>query len=156
MIAFLSDFRLSCVPSQIQQKSVDVFLMRFGSAEIECAQASVEEHSSCVCGCAQGAEESCTQLQHFVPGECRCVCSEVNAQRECTHNGHYWDEALCQCLCRRRSEWEPCPPGYAFNPSPGECGCVALAEYASTVIEILIIILVTSSAMTGTFPKCLV
>ena len=119
-----------------------------GLSDMECATASVEEHLSCSCGC-RTTESQCSPLQSFIPQECRCVCSDQEAITECSANNMVWDETLCQCLCLERTDWPVCPSGYAFNPSPTTCGCVPLSEIASTVLEILIVVLISSMAMTG-------
>lgn len=92
---------MSCIPSQIHQKSVDVLLMpvhsQSGAVPAECASASVEEHLACTCGCpGDTGTRTCTQLQHFVHSQCRCACNDQATRRECIANGNYWDDDSCQ------------------------------------------------------------
>lgn len=112
----------------------------------ECSTVSVEEHLSCTCGCKTTADD-CSEIQRFVPRECECVCADSQAKHSCQTQGNYWDETSCSCLCLPRAQWTACHTGYAFNPSIETCACVSISEYASSVLEILIVVLVSSMAM---------
>ena len=117
-----------------------------GSTPNECSTVSVEEHVACGCDCSTSVDD-CSDNQRFVPRECRCVCSDTASKLSCQSQGKYWDDLSCSCLCLPRSRWTACSTGYAFNPSIDTCTCVSISEYASSVLEILIVVLVSSMAM---------
>lgn len=76
--------------------------------------------------------------------ECRCVCANEHERAECLNRGRYWNSALCQCMCSHPVYFPQCPTGYhydAFN----SCACISLAGNASALLEILIILLVSST-----------
>ena len=139
------------MPASTRIKEVDVLLFpqtsAAGSVPSECATARVEEHVSCQCGCATTPEQ-CGALQSFLPSECRCACANESERAQCLRRGWHWNDALCQCMCRNPSDIPRCPSGYQFDPF-GSCSCVNYAEYASTMIELLILVLVTALAFTS-------
>ena len=112
----------------------------------ECSTVSVEEHITCNCGCRTTSDD-CSQIQRFVARECQCVCADSQAKLSCQTQGNYWDETSCSCLCLPRAQWTACHTGYAFNPSIETCACVSISESAKSVLEILIVVLVSSMAM---------
>ena len=113
----------------------------------ECSTVSVEVHDSCTCGCKTTSDQ-CSEIQRFVPRECKCVCADTVAKRSCRDQGNYWDETSCSCVCLPTEQWpDRCPAGYAFNPSIETCACVSISEVASSVLEILIVVLVSSMAL---------
>lgn len=65
-----------------------------------CADAEYEEHTACACGCAASAQE-CNEFQRFSSAECRCVCANDHERAECASSGKFWNDATCQCLCRK-------------------------------------------------------
>ena len=76
------------------------------------------------------------------------MCSNDNERATCLSRGWYWNPTLCQCMCRNPLTFPDCPTGYQFD-GLDSCSCVNFSQYASTIIEILILILVTAFAMTG-------
>ena len=137
----------SCLPTRTHERSVDVMLMPNNAAEGMCSTVSVEEHDSCTCGCKTTADDCDDQRQRFISRECKCVCSDTVAKLSCQQQEYYWDETSCSCLCLPRPQWRTCHTGYAFNPSIETCACVSISETASSVLEILIVVLVSSMAL---------
>jgi len=140
----------SCLPTETIDRNVDVLLMpqnsQGGVTTNDCSTVSVVEHVSCTCGCKTTADD-CSTIQRFVSRECKCVCADSQAKASCQTQGNYWDETSCSCLCLPRAQWTACHTGYAFNPSIETCACVSISEYASSVLEILIVVLISSMAM---------
>jgi len=137
----------SCLPSRTHERNVDVLLMPNNAAEGICSTVSVEEHDSCTCGCKTTADDCDAQRQRFISRECKCICSDIEAKQACQNQDYYWDETSCSCLCLPRAQWTACHTGYAFNPTIETCACVSVSETASSVLEILIVVLVSSMAL---------
>lgn len=82
--------------------------------------------------------QHCTANQEYVPGACRCECSNIDDRRKCesenqtrypTSNcyhlvtlidflcniNRYWDSRNCMCRCRDNGVNSQCSTGFYFN-----------------------------------------
>ena len=135
------------MPTETREISVDVMLQPNNGEGSVCSTITEEEHVSCTCGCKTTADDCTPQMQRFVTRECKCVCADTAAKTACQEQEYYWDETSCSCLCLPRTQWRTCSTGYAFNPTIETCACVSISEIASSVLEILIVVLVSSMAL---------
>lgn len=141
----------SCLPITTQSRTIDVRLILNtgipGPAPSECAKAEVEDHTSCGCSCKTTADDCAPGLQIFSPNECRCLCANSNARSDCLERGWYWNSALCQCMCQNPRSFPRCPSGYHFD-GMNTCSCVNYSEYASPILEVLVLILISAVGIT--------
>lgn len=58
--------------------------------------------------------QDCNQLQEYRKGECRCVCTNKDAEQKCSQDNDtkLWNPDSCLCECRRTTE---CSTGSFFS-----------------------------------------
>ncbi|TRY69023.1 hypothetical protein TCAL_03811 [Tigriopus californicus] len=141
----------SCLPLTTESRNVDVHLFPSsgisGATPSECAKAEIIDHASCGCSCKTSAEDCTPGLQVFTPNECRCVCVNERARSDCLNRGWYWNSPLCQCMCQNPMSFPRCPSGYHYD-GMNTCSCVNYSEYASPILEVLVLILISAVGIT--------
>lgn len=82
----------------------------------------VEKHTACKCQC-RVKESHCTANQIYIPGSCRCECSNLDDRNKCEADNQtrYWDSRNCICRCRDNGTNQQCSTGFYFNEDI--CGC---------------------------------
>ncbi|KAK4025309.1 uncharacterized protein LOC116925996 [Daphnia magna] len=82
----------------------------------------VEKHTACKCQC-KVKESHCTVNQEYVPGACRCECSNIDDRRKCESDNQtrYWDSRNCICRCRDNGVNSQCSTGFYFNEDVCKC-----------------------------------
>lgn len=117
---------LSCLPTHTNTVRKAVIMIDMESGDDSRLEMELEEHAACACSCTV-QEQHCTDLQMYVPGECRCVCRE---QLQCPPD-KVWDPVTCTCICAR-TEGE-CTTGLYYSQKSCRCEKAYLAlEKSST------------------------
>lgn len=114
---------LSCQPTATEVRNFQVIVTAIdhGTGLIYKGKRIVplEEHTKCKCDC-RIKPEHCTEKQAYVPGECKCVCTNTDEAEKCLKNNDVklWDPKLCTCLCRTIQD---CSTGFYFDQNTCRC-----------------------------------
>ncbi|KAK3881823.1 hypothetical protein Pcinc_013755 [Petrolisthes cinctipes] len=83
-------------------------------------EVQVERHTACGCGCRVQASDCNLQVQDYREGECACVCKNRDEKTKCEEQNStkYWDNASCNCYCRRPLD---CSTGQFFSHESCKC-----------------------------------
>ncbi|XP_065217264.1 vascular endothelial growth factor A, long form isoform X1 [Planococcus citri] len=118
---------LSCQPTNMDYKNFSVIVAQYtGSNKLEPRGrkiVTVETHTKCKCDCKIKAKD-CTSLQQYNKSECRCVCTNKEAEIACHKDKlRLWNPSTCSCPCRETLD---CSTGLVFDDN--SCSCVAYSQ----------------------------
>ncbi|TRY67195.1 hypothetical protein TCAL_08052 [Tigriopus californicus] len=117
-------------------KTIEVLLLD-KNGNYKCGETQVEFHESCKCGCDLEAT-TCSAVQFYDHGVCKCRCQDIRAHQRCIHYGtkqKFWDESSCRCICRAEM-FKACSTGFVYDGLE-TCSCVPGSSQKAAGIEVL-------------------
>lgn len=114
---------LSCQPTDIETINYQVIVSHYKNGNQLTYKGTevvtVEKHNKCKCDCIM-KEKDCNPLQEYRKGECRCMCTNYDAEQKCTLDNEtkLWNPDSCLCECRKSIE---CSTGYFFSQTSCQC-----------------------------------
>ncbi|XP_067002582.2 vascular endothelial growth factor A [Anabrus simplex] len=118
-----SNNRKACVASRSEEVKIPIRRTNRGQ-KTECGYVVVEEHQSCMCGCAVSEQDCIPGKQKFNPGTCECECMNQEEKDMCTESGKEWNMNECTCDCPVK--YMDCPHKKVWVPK--FCECRRMAE----------------------------
>ncbi|XP_046665930.1 platelet-derived growth factor subunit A [Homalodisca vitripennis] len=117
---------LSCQPVEVETLNFQVIVtetvnnqLKYKGKEI----VTVDRHTKCKCDC-KVKKEDCSPLQEYRKGECRCVCTNKDAEAKCNAESlRHWNASSCTCECLDAVE---CSDGTYLDQS--SCSCEPLPD----------------------------
>lgn len=77
----------SCLPTETEDKQVTIRKTKFlGGSKFQSMgdiTVDLKVHKKCRCQCMKTAND-CNLLQRYIPGQCRCECTNLKEAEECT------------------------------------------------------------------------
>lgn len=112
----------SCTAVETEDKTVTIRKTKFvGGSKLQSmgdVTVQLKIHKKCRCQCMKTAND-CNFLQRYIPGQCRCECTNLKEAEECTNNPKkLWDSEKCRCVCRNTRD---CGSDSIFDQEECEC-----------------------------------